>query len=340
MTSKKKNITIRDIAKLASVSYQTVSLVINEKPGVSEKTRRKILRLMEEMDYRPNRAAQMLTTHRSKTLEMLIVDVTYGGRLADSTKNAARAAREAGYSLLVSETSFAELAEALESAEARLVDGVIMYAPRLRISDDEVLRICNGIPLVRRDYVPNSRLAWVGFDQVYATRLAVEHLIGLGHRQIACIPPMPELINGYWRYNAWKNTLLEHGLEPGPFCEGDYSMRSGYEAAHQIVASGQPFTALVVGTDHMAVGALRALREHGIRIPEDVSIVGYDNTELSAYTEPPLTTIQFKFSKQDELAVKYLTELIADPQIELHQRVLLADLIIRESTRPLIDSPS
>lgn len=334
MTTRKKNTTIRDIARLADVSYQTVSLVINDKPGVSEKTRKKILRLMEEMDYRPNRAAQMLTTNRSKTLEMLIVDVAYGGRLADSTKNAAHAARQAGYSLLVSETTFEELPEALENAAARLVDGIIMYAPRLNISDADLLKICNGIPIVRRDYIPSSRLAWVGFDQVYATRLAVEHLVELGHRQIASIPPTSELLNGYWRYTAWKNVLLEHGLEPGPVAEGDYSMRSGYEAAHKIIASGQPFTAIVVGTDHMAVGAMRALRERGIRIPEDVSMVGYDNTELSAYTEPPLTTIQFKFSKQDELAVKYLTELIADPQIELHQRVLLADLIVRESTQP------
>ena len=334
MTTRKKNTTIRDIARLADVSYQTVSLVINDKPGVSEKTRKKILRLMEELDYRPNRAAQMLTTNRSKTLEMLIVDVAYGGRLADSTKNAAHAARQAGYSLLVSETTFEELPEALENAAARLVDGIIMYAPRLNISDADLLKICNGIPIVRRDYIPSSRLAWVGFDQVYATRLAVEHLVELGHRQIASIPPTSELLNGYWRYTAWKNVLLEHGLEPGPVAEGDYSMRSGYEAAHKIIASGQPFTAIVVGTDHMAVGAMRALRERGIRIPEDVSMVGYDNTELSAYTEPPLTTIQFKFSKQDELAVKYLTELIADPQIELHQRVLLADLIVRESTQP------
>ncbi len=334
MTTRKKSTTIRDIARLADVSYQTVSLVINDKPGVSEKTRKKILRLMEELDYRPNRAAQMLTTNRSKTLEMLIVDVSYSGRLADSTKNAAHAARQAGYSLLVSETTFEELPEAMENAAARLVDGIIMYAPRLNISDADLLKICNGIPIVRRDYIPGSRLAWVGFDQVYATRLAVEHLIELGHRQIACIPPTSELLNGYWRYTAWKNVLLEHGLEPGPVFEGDYSMRSGYEAAHHIIASGQPFSAIVVGTDHMAVGAMRALRERGIRIPEDVSMVGYDNTELSAYTEPPLTTTQFKFSKQDELAVKYLTELIADPQIELHQRVLLADLIVRESTQP------
>jgi LacI family transcriptional regulator len=335
MTSKKKNITIRDIAKLANVSYQTVSLVINEKPGVSEKTRKRILRLMDELDYRPNRAAQMLTTNRSNTLELIIVDVRYGGRMADSTKQMARTAREAGYSLLVSETDFDELPDALENAKSRMVDGLVMYAPRLHIADAELLEMCNGIPMVRRDYVPGSKLAWIGFDQIYATRLAVEHLIGLGHRQIACIPPEADLINGYWRGLTWKNVLHENGLEPGPSYEGDYSMDSGYKASKEILATRQPFTGLVVGTDYMAIGAMRALREQGIRIPDDVSIVSFDNTELASYTEPPLTTIDFKFAKQDELAIKYLLEIIADPDMEPHQRVLMSDLVIRESTRPL-----
>ena len=335
MTSRKKQTTIRDIAKLADVSYQTVSLVINGKPGVSEKTRKRILRLVEDMDYRPNRAAQMLSTHRSKTLELIVVDVVYGGRLADSTKNMVHAARAAGYSLLVAETDSGALPEALESAASRMVDGVLMYAPRLRISDDDLLAMCGGIPLVRRDFVPGSRLAWVGFDQAYATRLAVEHLISLGHRCIAAIPPDSGLINGYWRHQSWRSVVLEHGLVPGPTAEGDYSMQSGYEAARQIIAAGELFTAIVVGSDNMAVGALKGLREGGLRVPEDVSVVGYDNTEVSSFIHPQLTTIDFKFAKQHELAVKTLLELIHNPYSEPDQRVLLSDLIVRESTRAL-----
>lgn len=336
MIEKKKNITIRDIAKLADVSYQTVSLVINDKPGVSDKTRKRILRLMDELDYRPNRAAQMLTTHRSNTIELIIVDVRYGGRLADSTKQMARAARDAHYSLLVSETDLQGLPDALENAKSRLVDGVVLYAPRMRITDAAMLEMAHGIPFVRRDYVPGSKIAWIGFDQVYASRLAVEHLIALGHRQIACIPPADDIINGYWRELTWRNVLLENGLEPGPSSPGDYSMHSGYQAAHEIVATGQPFTALFVGTDHMAIGAMRALREHGIRIPEDVSVASMDNAELASYTEPPLTTIDFKFDRQDELSIKYLLELIADPDKEPDQFVLLSELVVRASTRPLI----
>lgn len=331
----KKQPTIRDVARTAGVSYQTVSLVINEKPGVSEKTRRQIMRVMDELDYHPNRAAQMLTTNRSKTLELIILDVGYGGRLADSTKNMAHFAKEQSYSFLVSETTASELGTALESAASRLVDGIVLYAPRLRIADEALNQLRRNIPLVRRDYVPGSRLAWVGFDQVYATRLAVEHLLALGHRQIAAIPPTSELHNGYWRHNTMRNVLAEHGLALGPIAEGDYSIRSGYEACREILDTGQPFTALVCGTDGMAMGALRALHERGLRIPEDVSVVGYDNAELATYTEPPLTTVEFKFIKQDELAIKYLLEIIADRDMELHQHVLMPSLLLRESTRAL-----
>ncbi|MBK8027493.1 MAG: LacI family DNA-binding transcriptional regulator [Chloroflexi bacterium] len=320
---------------MAGVSYQTVSLVINDKPGVSEKTRREILRLMEEVDYRPNRAAQMLTTNRSNTLELIVVDVDYGGRLADSTKNMTRAAKEAGYNLLVSDAPAVGLEQALESAAARLVDGVILYAPRLNIEDDELARICRGIPMVRRDYLPSSRLAWVGFDQVYAARLAVEHLIALGHRQIAAVPPTSALHNGYWRHTTIRSVLHEHDLKLTAVAEGDYSMRSGYDGVKQILATGAPFTGLIVGTDGMAMGALRALHEVGLRIPEDVSVVSFDNSELSLYTEPPLTTVEFRFSKQDELSIKYLIEIIADPQMELHHRILMPSLLVRESTRSI-----
>jgi LacI family transcriptional regulator len=335
MTIKKKNTTIRDIAKLADVSYQTVSLVMNGKPGVSDATRKRILQLMEEMEYRPNRAAQTLNTHRSSIIELITVDVGYGGRLADSTKNMARAAKESGYSFLVAETDYAGLAEALDGAAERYVEGIVLYAPRMRIPDDTLQEMCKGIPLVRRDFVPGSKIPWVGFDQVSATRLAVEHLIELGHRQIAAIPPTSELINGYWRHTTWKNVLHEYDLEPGPFYEGDYSMHSGYVAAQYILESRQPFTALLAGTDNMAIGAMRTFREHGLRIPDDISIVGFDNTEFSAYIEPTLTTVDFKFVKQDEMVVQYLADLIADENMELHHRVLMSDLVVRESARRL-----
>ncbi|GCE20168.1 LacI family DNA-binding transcriptional regulator [Dictyobacter kobayashii] len=244
----------------------------------------------------------------------------------------ALAARDAGYDLLVTMTEIEKLGVALGNAAARLVDGVIMHAPSLHISDERLLELCGGMPLVRRDYVPDSKLAWIGFDQLYATRMAVEYLIQLGHRQIAAIPPSLDLINGHWRHTIWRETLLRHGLQPGPLCAAQYTFRAGYEAMQQLLASGQPFTAVMVGSDTMALGAIRALREHGLRIPADVSVISFDNAELAAFMEPPLTTIDFNFGQQDAMAVKYLIEILNNPDMKLHQRILLPDLVVREST--------
>lgn len=330
---KKRKITIRDVAQYAGVSYQTVSRVLNSSNSVAEDTRKRVQQAMQALDFVPSRVAQMLITNRSHTLELIVVDVTHAGRFAESINNMAMAARQAGYDLLVTTTEAAKVAEVLEDAAARLIDGIVMYAPALRISDEELQTLCNGIPLVRRDYIPNSRLAWVGFDQVYATHMAVEYLIELGHCQIAAIPPSLQLINGRWRYEIWKETLLKHNLEPGPMCESKYSFTGGYAAMKQLLETHQPFTAVMVGSDTMALGALRALREQGLRIPDDVSVISFDNAELAAFTEPPLTTIDFDFKQQDTMAVKYLVEILNDPDMRLYQRILLPDLIVRESTR-------
>ncbi|HZR38648.1 MAG TPA: LacI family DNA-binding transcriptional regulator [Ktedonobacteraceae bacterium] len=334
MVLKKRKITIRDVAQRAGVSYQTVSRVMNENESVAEDTRKRVLQAMHELGFVPNKIAQMLTTSRSHTLELIAVDL-HGGRFADSIKSMATTAKDAGYDLLVTMIEAAELSMALGNAVARLVDGVVMHAPSLRISDEKLLEMCNEMPLVRRDYVPDSRLAWVGFDQNYATRMAVEYLIKLGHRQIAAIPPSLDLINGQHRYKVWKETLLQHGLEPGPVCEAKYSFRSGYEAMRQVLETQRPFTAVMVGSDTMALGAMRAVREGGLRIPDDVSVISFDNAELAAFTEPPLTTIDFDFGQQDAMAVKYLIELLNDPDMKLHQRVLLPNLVVRGSTQKI-----
>jgi DNA-binding LacI/PurR family transcriptional regulator len=340
MGQRKKKITIRDVARQAGVSYQTVSRVINDSESVAGETRKRVLQAMKDLDFTPNKIAQMLITHQSHTLELIVVNIRQGGRFAESIKNMALVARDADYDLLVTMTEENKLGQALDNATSRLIDGVVLYAPLLRISDQHLLELCNGMPIVRRDYVPDSRLAWVGFDQIYATRMAVEYLIKLGHRHIAAVPPTLNRINGQWRYEVWRETLLKHGLEPGPMYESDYTFSGGYNAMQQILATRTPFTAVMMGSDTMALGALRALREHHLRIPEDISVISFDNAELAAYTEPPLTTVNFDFSHQDTVAVKYLIEILKNPDMILHQRILLPDLIVRGSTYPITtDNP-
>ncbi len=335
MTNRKKKSTIHDVAREAGVSYQTVSRVLNRNSSVAEETRKRILQAIETLDFVPSKIAQMLTTNRSHTLELIIVDIKHGGRFADSIQNMAVAARDADYNLLVTMIDEDKLGVALDDATARLVDGVVMYAPALRMTDEKLLELCSGMPLVRRDYVKDSRLAWVGFDQRYATSIAVEHLIQLGHRQIAIIPPTLNHINGQWRHQIWQETLQQHALTPGPMCEAPYTFSGGYEAMNLLLESQQPFTAVLVGADTIALGAMRALQQYGLRIPDDISIISFDNAELSTFTEPPLTTIDFDFNRQDTIAIKYLIEILSTPDMRPHQHILVPSLVVRESTRQL-----
>jgi LacI family transcriptional regulator len=327
--------TIRDVAREASVSYQTVSRVLNESPSVAPATRQRVLRVMKKMGYQRNVAAQMLNTNRSYTIQI----INLGGKFPFEIP-LPEAASKAGYSAIYAECTSDTFAQTLDMAAARMVDGIFLYAPKLLIDDKILLDMAHGIPIVRRDYAIGSKITWVGYDQVRAAELAVQHLIDLGHRQIAEVTGLLEAINPRLRHETLERMLSTHGLEPVASAAGDYfshdrAVRSGYEGMHQLIESGAPFTAIVVGNDQMAIGALSALFECGLRVPEDVSVVGFDNSYFSRFLIPPLTTVAFNFDLQSRLAFQFLFEQIENPHIEPHQHVLLPELIVRHSTRKI-----
>lgn len=328
--------TIRDVAHEAGVSYQTVSRVLNDQPRVSPTTRERVLRAMKKLGFQRNLAAQMLTTQRSQTIQVITVDGKFPFEipLVDAKHGSA-------YSAIYSECTSSTLAQTFDTAAARMVEGIFLYAPKLRIEDDDLLEMAHGIPLVRRDFVLwSKKITWVGFDQIQAAQMAVQHLIDLGHRQIAKVTGTLKAINASLRHETWKKTLLENGLEPGPSVAGDYTttknaMQTGYEGMRQLLDGAHLFTAVVVANDLMSIGALHALRERGLRVPEDISLISFDNAAHAQYMAPPLTTIRFDFDLQNRLAFQFLFELITHPDMEPHQHVLLPDLIVRRSTSPL-----
>jgi LacI family transcriptional regulator len=330
-----KRPTIRDVADEAGVSYQTVSRVLNDHPRVAPNTRAQVVRAMKKLGYQRNVAAQMLTTQRSRTIQLITVDGEFPFELLlfDS-------AQWGDYSAIYSDCTRETLAKTLDKAAARLVEGIFLYAPKLCMADEELLAMCHGIPLVRRDFALDSKhITWVGFDQIRATQMAVQHLIDLGHRDIAMVTGTLQAINATWRYQSWKKTLIENGLQPGPNAHGDYTtpksaVHTGYEGMCQILESGELFTAVLIANDYMTIGAIHALREYGLRVPDDVSIVSYDNSPHAAYLDPPLTTVDFNFDLQNRLAFQFLFELIQNPDTEPHQHILLPDFIVRQSARP------
>jgi LacI family transcriptional regulator len=334
--SKNKRPTIVDVAHEAGVSYQTVSRVLNGHPRVAPDTRERVLAAIQQLDYRRNKGAQMLRTQRSGAIQLLSVDAEYPFEVP-----LLKTVHWGDYSAIYTDCTLKDLPRALDKAALQMVEGIFLYAPRLDINDDELLALCDGIPIVRRDFALDSkRITWVGYDQVHATRLAVQHLIDLGHREIAVVTGTLRTINASWRYKIWKQTLIENGLEPGPSAHGDYTttktaIETGYEGMCKILKQGASFTAVLIANDHMAIGAMHALRSQGLRIPEDVSVVSYDNSPHAAFLDPPLTTIAFDFDLQSRLAFQFLFELINEPDTPPHQHVLLPRLVVRKSTRPL-----
>jgi DNA-binding LacI/PurR family transcriptional regulator len=333
--NKDKRPTIRDVAREAGVSYGTVSRVINDQAEVAPDTRARVQRVMEKMGFQRNLGAQMLTTHQSHIIEFIVMDVHFGIVLSSMGKFI----NESGYSTLYSECTQKNFAATLDKAAARLVDGIILYAPQLHISDEELMTMSHGIPIVRRDYVLDSKLTWVGYSQEHATRLAVQHLIDNGHKQIAEITGSLDFINPRLRHETLQSLLTAKGLKPGPSYTGDYStfakaMQTGYEGVTEFLKRGEKFTAIMTVNDFAAMGALSALHEHGLRVPDDVSIVSFDDDAVAAYLIPPLTTVRFDFNIQNKLASQFLLEQINDPDYKHHQHVLLPDLIVRKSVQP------
>jgi len=328
---KTKRPTVRDVAREAGVSYQTVSRVINNNINVSDLTRDRVNSAIEMLGFRPNRAAQIMQTERSYTLEVVMPFNGFTRMLYDM----ARVANQLGYHFVISAIVPDQFAEALESGTSRFTDGFLLV-PFPHLDDhDTLIRLANGIPFVQIGSRLGAKLPSVSSDQPQGARLAIQHLIGLGHQDIAEISGPLFNYDAQDRHETWLATLKEHGLTPGSSIEGDFTLNGGYDAMNRLLDIGKKFTAVFVGNDTMAFGAHTALRKRGLRVPEDVSIVGFDNIPESAHFLPGLTTVHQDSELMGRLAVEYLVSLIEKPDTPIYQQVLIPRLVVRGTTRPI-----
>jgi LacI family transcriptional regulator len=327
-----KQATLRDVADLAGVSYQTVWRVVKEHPHVAEETRRRVLQAVRQLDYHPHRPAQMLTTGRSHILHLIFFEGSYD----DPLLSVLHWAQEYGYTLIVSALSDVSSSDAVRSAlreTAQMIDGVLLVMPYAHLSYEELRALCQGRPFVVVNTRLGSRMPSVVFDQWNGARQIVEHLIELGHTEIAEISGPLETADGSVRHGSWRRCLELNGLDTGLSVAGDFEVCSGYARTKQLLATGRRFTALVTGNDRMALGAIRALREAGLRVPDDVSVVGYDDISEAAFFDPPLTTVRQDFDVLGRESIEYLVALIEETHIAVQQRVLYPELVIRQSTQ-------
>jgi DNA-binding LacI/PurR family transcriptional regulator len=326
--------TLLDVARRSGVSYQTVSRVINQQPNVSDETKARVLEAIAELDYRPNRAAQSLAGTRSRTLLMVTYGLSHYGP-AQMVVNIEQACRAAGYDLIftnIDDSRPDSLQESLDTIRRWDVDGGLVIAPVEPMRYEQLVNSWGSTPLVLIGVRPGLNVPSIVVDQAAGARAVTQHLIDLGHQHICEISGPLHWFDGQTRHKAWEETLHKAGLIAGLSIEGYWTAESGYRAAQSLLDRGETFTALVVGNDQMAIGAIHALRERGLRIPEDVSVVGFDDIPEAVYLWPPLTTVRQDFDQLGRSGIEYLIQRIEDPLADSDQVVIQPQLIVRGST--------
>lgn len=334
-SSRRKAVTISQVAAAAGVSYQTVSRVINEHPSVSPTTRQLVQRVVGELGYRPNVFARSLVTQRSHRVGIITLGASYYGP-ARTITSIETALRKDGYTLSFATLSAPTL-ENLEGLIAQLtqqaVDGLVLITPLVGVPVETIRQLCNGVPFVLVDVEPAGDVPSAQIDQAHGARLATEHLLGLGHTRIAEISGPLEWWDARQRHDSYVRVLREYGLSSAGSAQGNWEAESGYRAVKTLLVDHSGFTALVAGNDQMALGALRGLREGGLRVPQDVSVVGFDDTPEAAFYEPPLSSVRQDFAALGRRCADLIVGLM-EGERSSERQVLEPTFVHRQSTAP------
>jgi len=322
---------ITDVARLAGFSHQTVSRVLNGHPSVRPVTRARVLAAIEELGYRPNSAARTLASGRSKTLGVVAIDTIHYGP-SSTLYGIEQAARNAGYFVsIVSVQAFDRMSvrDAIDRLVDQGVEGIAVIAPF--VSAQAALdELPEKMPVVAVEGNPEAELSVVTVDQVEGARLATSYLLSLGHETVFHVAGPPEWQEARLRLEGWRQAVAESGAGVPPVVSGDWSARSGYSAG-QVLARVPEATAIFVANDQMALGLLLALHERGRAVPDEVSIVGFDDVPEAEFFVPPLTTVRQDFAQVGRAAVELLVEQVEAGSRLARRVVILPELVVRAS---------
>jgi len=321
-----------DVAKLAGVSHQTVSRVINGSDQVKGDTRERVLSAMRMLDYRPNSVARALATGKSKTLGVLCFDTTLYGP-ASTLVGIERAAHQAGYFISIASLLSLDRSAVLDAVE-RLrmqgVDGILVIAPQTADAR-AVSELPKDLPVVAVEAGPDQGVPVAAVDQFAGAALATQHLLDLGHRTVWHIAGPADWLEAQQRVSGWRSTLEAAGAPVPPVLVGDWSAKSGYELGRKLAADPE-VTAVFVGNDLMALGLFRVLHEEGREQPASLSVVGFDDMPEVAYFTPPLTTVRQDFAEVGRRAFHLLLDEIESGARSSARATVAPELVIREST--------
>jgi DNA-binding LacI/PurR family transcriptional regulator len=321
-----------DVARLAGVSHQTVSRVLNEHKNVSDQTRTRVRAAIVELGYRPDRAARALVTGTTKLIGVVAQNSSLYGPASMLTafEDAAQATGFAVSVGSVRKLDARSIAGAVERHLDMRVAGLVVIAP-VASAGPALELLPDDVPLVTIDGDPERSSTLVTVDQEAGARAATEHLLAAGHRTVWHISGPPDWFDAAGRLAGWEAVLREAGAEVPPVLTGDWSASSGYRNG-QLLARMQDVTAVFTANDHIALGLLRALNEQGRRVPDDVSIVGFDDVPEAAFYTPPLTTVRPDFTAAATASLELLVAQIegGSPGGGI-RRVIAPTLIVRDS---------
>ncbi|MEO7123066.1 MAG: LacI family DNA-binding transcriptional regulator, partial [Lacisediminihabitans sp.] len=312
---------IRDVARAAGVSYQTVSRALNDSPAIRESTRTKVLAAIGELGYRPNSAARALATSRSKTIGVLSSQSgLYGPTTSIQTIEAA--ARLGGYRLSVTNITtgdYESMRAGLDFLLDQSIDALVVLAPQDGIY--KALReLSIGVPYVTLEATGLDPQRSVSIDQTHGGRLATRHLIGLGHEQIAYISGPSDWIEAQARYVGYREEMLQAGLQPRECLFGDWTAATGHQIGMNLLKD-RDFTAIFCGNDQTALGFLHACRDVGVSVPGDISVVGFDDIPEAAHFAPALTTVRQNFVEIGRRAIALLLSELAGTDKLSHEPI-------------------
>jgi DNA-binding LacI/PurR family transcriptional regulator len=336
----KKQATSQDVADLAGVSRTTVSFVLNNVPGmkISEETRQRVLEAAQQLNYYPASAARTLASGKTHRIGLVLCEqrdhLMADAFLPPFLRGLSDLAQQESYRVVfqsgedkAGETAYVGL------LREQQVDGLIVSAPR---SDDSQLSRLyeEGYPLVLHGRLPDCDLPFVDIDNVGGAHKAVSHLIGLGHRRIGLITNAPlSYTSSQDRLTGYRQALQEAALplDDELVRYGEFSPQSGRKAMESLLALPSPPSAVLVASDVVALGAMAAVRKQGIRIPQDIALVGFDDIFLAAYVSPPLTTVRLPAYGLGWAAGDMLIRLINEDDLVEKQMLLESELVIRQS---------
>jgi LacI family transcriptional regulator len=335
--------TIKEVASVAGVSTQTVSRVINKRPDVSPETRKRVQNIIEQLGYRPSALARSLIQQRSYTLGVVTAGLRFIGP-SRTLSGITSAAEEKGYSLLLKELpqfDTTDITPIFQALHDRHVDGIIWAVPEVGENHDWINHgsVETRIPMVYLAMEPRDDILDVSINNYVGGRIAVDHLFEQGYRYIGHVAGPVDWWEAQQRMKGWKDALREAGIESkdNHWAEGNWSSASGAQAIEKLFAQYPEMDSIFVGNDQMALGVVQVATQKGLRIPEDLGIVGFDNIPESAFFSPPLTTVQQDQYKIGKVAVEQIIQIIESSLEGLEPEtsnsfILSPTLVVRQSS--------